>query len=221
MSENTPLFARTSLSEHDESSDYITTDTGGARRSRSSPTTFTSSSSTITHYAHRARTQTRRFFASRAKHWLVLTLILLDVAGILAEIFIALITCELHRRDEAWVAPTMRELTVFALAMSCVFMVELAGEVFSDGLRFFTNWFHCLDAFVIVVSFAVDLLEHGIAEEIASLVIVLRLWRFVKIVQEFSVEQEELMEGLRKRIEELEGQVGDLEAQLSRPRVER
>ncbi|KAF2967658.1 hypothetical protein GQX73_g5953 [Xylaria multiplex] len=190
MSESTPLFAQPS--DRDD----------GTARS----------------YVRRARAQTRRFFSSRTKHWVILTLILLDVAGILADIFIALITCELHRQDEDWVAPTQRALAGFALAMSCVFMVELALSVFADGIKFFSNWFHCLDAFVIVGSFAVDLLEHGIAEEIASLVVVLRLWRFVKIVQEFSVEQEELTEELRLRILELEDRAADLEAQL---RVER
>ncbi|KAI1428565.1 hypothetical protein F5Y12DRAFT_670326 [Xylaria sp. FL1777] len=200
MSENTPLCAQPS--DYDESESIA----DGARR-RS--------------YVQRAREQTRRFFSSRAKHWIILTLILLDVAGILAEIFIALITCELHRQDEGWVAPTQRGLTIFALTMSCVFMVELALSIFADGIKFFSSWFHCLDAFVIVGSFTVDLLEHGIAEEIASLVVVLRLWRFVKIIQEFSVEQEELMEGLRKRIEELEEQVEDLESQLPLSRSER
>ncbi|KAK5634596.1 hypothetical protein RRF57_010309 [Xylaria bambusicola] len=189
-------MTRSPLSDH---SDYHDEDESiGARRS----------------YVQRARTQIQRFFSSRAKHWVILTLILLDVAGILVEIFIALITCELHRRDEAWVAPTMQGLTMFALTMSCVFMVELGLSIFADGLKFFSSWFHCLDAFVIVASFAVDLLEHGIAEEIASLVVVLRLWRFVKIVQEFSIEQQELTEALRQRIEDLEAQVGDLEAQL-------
>ena len=86
-------------------------------------------------YISRARRQTRRFFSSRAKHWVILTLILLDVAGILADIFIALITCELHRQDEDWVALTTQALTTFALTMSCLFMVELGLSVFAGGLK--------------------------------------------------------------------------------------
>ncbi|KAI1331739.1 hypothetical protein F5Y16DRAFT_242714 [Xylariaceae sp. FL0255] len=164
----------------------------------------------------RVRAGVQRFFGSKARHWFILALIMLDVAGILTDIFIALITCELGREDEPWVAPTRNGLTTFSLVMSCVFMVELMLSIFAEGLAFFNNWFHCLDAFVIVVSFAVDLLEHGVAEEIASLIVVLRLWRFVKIIQEFSVEQSETTEALYVKIDELEKQVKDLEYQLRR-----
>ena len=59
------------------------------------------------------------------------------------------------------------------------------------SFRFFDSWFHCFDAAVIIASFGIDLLEHGIEEEIASLVVILRLWRFIKIVDEFSVEAAE------------------------------
>ncbi|KAI0110891.1 hypothetical protein GGR51DRAFT_82323 [Nemania sp. FL0031] len=195
MSESTPLFAD-SVEGYNDRNESITRN--------------------IQSYVHRARAQTQRFFSSRTKHWMILALILLDVAGILTEIFIALITCELHRQDEAWVTPTQDALAVFALTMSCIFVVELILSVFADGFKFFTSWFHQLDAFVILVSFAVDLLQHSIATEIASLIVVLRLWRFVKIVQEFSVEQSEATEALRIRIEDLEGQLRDLEAQQRR-----
>ncbi|KAI0473015.1 hypothetical protein GGR56DRAFT_677051 [Xylariaceae sp. FL0804] len=162
-----------------------------------------------------ARRAAQRFYDSKAKHWCILALIMLDVAGILTDIFIALITCELGRDDEAWVAPTRGALTTFSLVMSSIFMLELALSVFVEGLKYFSSWFHCFDAFVIVGSFAVDLLEHGVAEEIASLVVVLRLWRFVKIINEFSVEQSEQTEDLRGRIEMLEARNADLEAQLN------
>ena len=54
------------------------------------------------------------------------------------------------------------------------------------------------------MSFVSDLLTQGIVEEIASLVIVLRLWRFVKIVEELSVGASETMEDTQARLEEVE-----------------
>lgn len=41
-------------------------------------------------------------------------------------------------------------------------------------------------------------------EEVASLVVILRLWRFFKIIEEFSVGAQEQMDGLQERIEALE-----------------
>ncbi|OTB07065.1 hypothetical protein M426DRAFT_93679 [Hypoxylon sp. CI-4A] len=171
----------------------------------------------------RAQKTTSRLMNSRAKHWVILVLVILDVAGILSDIFIALITCEIGVEDDAWVRPTRNALTVFSLSLSCVFIVELLLSLFADGWRYFKSWFHRFDAFVIVVGFAIDLLEHNTAEEIASLVVILRLWRFVEIVDEFSVEAEEQSEDLRQRIEDLEKRNAELEtrsaaleAQLSR-----
>ncbi|KAI2625940.1 hypothetical protein GGR54DRAFT_637712 [Hypoxylon sp. NC1633] len=162
-----------------------------------------------------ARAATSGFTNSRAKHWLVLVLIILDVAGILSDIFIALITCEIGVEKEEWVARTRSSLAIFSLSMSCVFLLELLLSVFADGLGYLRSWFHCFDAFVIVGGFAIDLLEHNTAEEIASLIVILRLWRFVKIVEEFSVEASEQTEDLRKQIQDLQTRNAALEAQLS------
>ncbi|KAI0095525.1 hypothetical protein F4814DRAFT_436365 [Daldinia grandis] len=152
---------------------------------------------------------------SRTKHWLVLALVVLDVAGILSDIFIALITCEMGVEHDAWVAPTRNALTVFSLCLSCVFLAELVLSVVSGGWRYFSSKLHCFDAFVIVVGFAVDLLEHNTAQEMASLVVVLRLWRVVEIVDEFSVEAAEQAEELRARVRQLETRNAALEARLS------
>ncbi|KAK8098401.1 uncharacterized protein PG998_013887, partial [Apiospora kogelbergensis] len=143
----------------------------------------------------KARRETRRFLSSKAKHWVILALVALDVAGILSDIFIALITCELKMEDKAWVQPTRSALTNFSLVMSCLFLLELLLCLWAEGIRYLSSWFHCFDAFVIVGSFVIDLLEHGIAEEIASLIVILRLWRFVKIANELSVEASEQIEG--------------------------
>ena len=69
---------------------------------------------------------------------------------------------------------------------------------------------------VIVGSFIIDLLEQGVAEEIASLVVVLRLWRFVKIVNEFSVEASEQMDEIREQLSEAQKKNAELTSQLRR-----
>ena len=82
---------------------------------------------------HKARRTAQRHFSTRTRHWLVLILVILDVAGILADIFISLITCELGKKDEPWVGSTRQALTTFSLVMSCIFMVELFFSVLVDG----------------------------------------------------------------------------------------
>ena len=143
----------------------------------------------------------------------------------MSGIAIALVTCELHRQDEKWVEPTTTGLSIFSLAMSCIFLLELLLSLWVEGLRYgpppardapatanadspryLANWLQMFDAFVIVVGFIVDLIEHGMIEKIASLVIILRLWRFVKIVDEFSIEASKQREGLQRRLEELEAE---------------
>lgn len=67
-----------------------------------------------------------------------------------------------------------------------------------------------------MAGFIVDVLLHGILEEVASLVIILRLWRFFKIIEEFSVGAEEQMDGLELRIEQLESENADLREELKK-----
>lgn len=62
----------------------------------------------------------------------------------------------------------------------------------------------------------IDVLSHGIVEEIASLVIVFRLFRFVKIVEEMSMGAAERMEGLEAQLEVLKRENGEMKRQLSR-----
>jgi hypothetical protein len=65
-----------------------------------------------------------------------------------------------------------------------------------------------------MISLVIDLVVHGVAEEIASLVIILRLWRFVKIVEELSVGASERMEEITMKLEAMEKENDELRAQL-------
>jgi hypothetical protein len=86
--------------------------------------------------------------------------------------------------------------------------------------RYFKSYFHTFDAIVIFAGFIVDVLLHGVLEEVASLVVILRLWRFFKIIEEFSVGAEEQMDGLVLRIEQLETENEGLKAELKKQKGE-
>lgn len=58
------------------------------------------------------------------------------------------------------------------------------------------------------------MLTHGVVEEVASLIIILRLWRFVKIIEELSVASAERMEDLEVKVDRLEEENASLRDKL-------
>ena len=59
-----------------------------------------------------------------------------------------------------------------------------------------------------------DVLLRGIIEEVASLVVILRLWRVFKIIEELSVGAQEQMEGLVEKVTDLQRENEELKAEL-------
>ncbi|KAK5661680.1 hypothetical protein OQA88_9780 [Cercophora sp. LCS_1] len=168
-------------------------------------------------YAHLKR-QAESFLGSNTKHYIVLSLVVLDVGAILADIFIALVACDLHLEGEEWVLRTREGLHIVTLVFSSLFLVELLVTVWAYGRSFFEDWFHCFDGFVILASFIIDVVTKGILEEIGSMIIVLRLWRFIKIVEELSLGRmediEAKVENLRRENEELKSEAEALRSRL-------
>ena len=80
--------------------------------------------------------------------------------------------------------------------------------------RYFKSRFHRFDAAVIVTGFVVDVVLRGVTEKVASLVVILRLWRIFKIVEEFSAGAEQQMDSMNERIDELERENGRLKQEL-------
>jgi len=79
---------------------------------------------------------------------------------------------------------------------------------------YFKSKFHCFDATVIVAGFIVDVCLKGVVEEAGSLVVVGRLWRVFKIIEEVSAGAEDQIEGLQVRIEKLEEENRELQKEL-------
>ncbi|KAG5949098.1 hypothetical protein E4U53_006031 [Claviceps sorghi] len=133
-----------------------------------------------------------------------MSMVALDVAALLANIFIQLIACEMHQRDEPWVRALTGSLEGLGLVLSSLFMVELGACLFSFGLSYLASWFHLFDALVIIASFVIDVASRGLTESIGSLVVVLRLWRLARI-------SEEVVMGATERLDLMEQHLGELE----------
>lgn len=89
-----------------------------------------------------------------------------------------------------------------------------ASASLSDCASYFRSKFHCLDATTIVVSFLVDVLTHGPVEEAGSLLIILRLFRVFKIVEESSTVPVEEIAGYAEKIRGLEKENDSLRQRL-------
>ena len=85
--------------------------------------------------------------------------------------------------------------------------------------RYFKSRFHCFDAAVIVASFVIDVTLKGLSEEVGSLVVVLRLWRVFKIIEELSAGAEERMDFLAEKVEHLEMENKELKKELAAGRA--
>jgi voltage-gated hydrogen channel 1 len=57
---------------------------------------------------------------------------------------------------------------------------------------------------------------HGVDEEIASLVVILRLWRFFKIIEELGAGAQEEMDAMEARMETLDLENKELKQQLAK-----
>ncbi|ETI21826.1 hypothetical protein G647_05895 [Cladophialophora carrionii CBS 160.54] len=158
----------------------------------------------------------QRFLSSKWGHYFVIVLVAADISCIFADFLVSLHMCE-HGGDTGFDLYAWRQvnqvLGYMSLVFSCLFMAELLGSVFAFGFHYFATPFHAFDALVIIAAFAfaIDLvLRAGPLEEAGSIVVVLRLWRIFKIIEEFSsgAEEDQLAE-LQERIETLEKQKDD------------
>jgi len=153
------------------------------------------------------RRRLQQFLSSKWGHYAVIALVSADVSGIFADFLISLHICE-HAGDAGFNLKAWQRaddvLDVVSLVFSCLFMAELLASVFAFGFSYFRSKFHIFDAVVIIAAFVVDVLLHGPVEEAGSLVVVGRLWRVFKIIEEFSSGAEDEMADMQERLEELE-----------------
>jgi voltage-gated hydrogen channel 1 len=129
------------------------------------------------------------------------------------DFIVTIFTCQSKNPTEGS-DEALEALGIVSLVFSCLFMVELLASIWAFGSDYFKSKFHLFDAIVITASFIIDILLRGPLEEVASLIIVLRLWRVVKIIEELSVGAQEQMEDLQEKVQMLERENSRLKEEI-------
>ncbi|XP_070372134.1 voltage-gated hydrogen channel 1 isoform X3 [Equus asinus] len=127
------------------------------------------------------RTMLRKLFSCHRFQVIIICLVILDALLVLAELILDLKIIEADKNNYV-----PRVFHYMSLAILTFFMTEVSLKIFVFRLEFFHHKFEILDAVVVVVSFVLDMVlifrEHEF--EALGLLILLRLWRVARIINE-------------------------------------
>ncbi|KZS99074.1 hypothetical protein SISNIDRAFT_480654 [Sistotremastrum niveocremeum HHB9708] len=163
---------------------------------------------------------------SRRLHKFVITLIVIDAICVLADLSWSFLydPCESPEdEDPLW----LDVLSHISLVITTLFLIEIPFTLFAFGPVWYNPLgpvlhahLHLFDAFVIVVTFVLEAVLRGKERELAGLLIILRLWRLIKLVGGVAVGAGELTEETQKELLSTKVEVKKLRAELQEARDE-
>ncbi|KAG2367503.1 hypothetical protein BDR07DRAFT_1606143 [Suillus spraguei] len=171
------------------------------------------------------RENTSSILESRLFHTFVITLIVIDATCVLADLGYTVLsdTCSPLDEGPAW----LEVLATISLAITTVFLIEIPVTLWACGFGFYNPFsdvphavFHLFDAVIIITTFILEFFLEGSERELAGLLIILRLWRLVKLVGGIAVGAAELEEGIAKELEETRRQLDGTTTALAKARDE-
>jgi len=154
-------------------------------------------------------------------HKFVIALITIDAVIVLVDLGYTLLSP--NCTPEGPEGPEWLEiLSHISLGITAFFLIEIPLALYVFGLKFYDPFggvphaiFHDFDAIIIVTTFVLEVFLKGRERELASLLIVLRLWRLVKLVGGIAVGAGELEEDTAKDLAELGREHGRTKRELS------
>ncbi|KAJ7905389.1 hypothetical protein B0H14DRAFT_2327329 [Mycena olivaceomarginata] len=163
------------------------------------------------------RKRTAEFLETPLLHKFVIFLVVsesLDASCVLADLGYAF----LHENCTPPAGPGapvwLSVLSHISLGITSFFLLEIPITLWALGLKFYDPWggvphaaLHFFDAIIILTTFVLEIVLKGREQELAGLLIILRLWRLVKLVGGVSVGVGEIGEQDAIRAAEAENEV--------------
>lgn len=158
--------------------------------------------------------RTGAILQSRRFHNAIFALIVIDCIIVIIELSFTLLTeCRPIRGflfEEAYRPQWLQVLLYISFAISCIFLLEIPPSLYAFGFRYYNPWsdvhhstFHFFDALIIILNFALLFLS-GPAQELVALIVLLRLWRLIKLLGGVASGVEAVNNTLQHRLETCE-----------------
>lgn len=167
------------------------------------------------------REQLCEILHSRRAQYVIITLVVVDMIIVIAELLIDLKAVEVHHESHA---PHI--LHYISIAILSIFMIELFVKIYAMGLTFFKHKMEVFDGIVVTVSFALDIAFSGKegAVDGLGLIVLLRLWRVTRIVNgivlSVQIQADRKIEVLEKENSELKEELEQLKSKCEQLEVE-
>ncbi|KAG1803647.1 uncharacterized protein HD556DRAFT_1329371 [Suillus plorans] len=162
---------------------------------------------------------------SRRFHTFIITLIVIDATCVLADLGFTVLSDSCTPLDEgpAW----LEILATISLAITTLFLIEIPVALWTFGVRFYNPFsdvphstLHLFDAAIIITTFILEFVLKGRQRELAGLLIILRLWRLVKLVGGIAVGAAELGEETAEELQVTKRQLEGTTIALAKAREE-
>ncbi|KAF8969975.1 hypothetical protein BDZ97DRAFT_1754373 [Flammula alnicola] len=149
----------------------------------------------------KCRNKTAYFLEHRTLHKIVIALIAIDAACVLADLSYSFLspTCSPPGGEDSpeW----LEVLSYISLAITTLFLVEIPLTLWALGPQYMNPFgpvphaaLHLFDSVIILTTFVLEAVLRGKEAELAGLLVILRLWRLVKLVGGVAVGTSEVEE---------------------------
>jgi hypothetical protein len=162
---------------------------------------------------------------SPTAHKFVITFIVIDAACVLIDLAFTLLSsdCEGASEAPAW----LEVLSLISTVITTLFLIEIPLTLWSLGLEFYKphgpvphSSLHLFDAIIIVTTFVLEVVLRGRERELAGLLIILRLWRLLKLVGGVAVGAGEIEEDTVKELAQVKLKLEESRSALVQTREE-